>query len=93
MMVTATITSLAASSIGDIEAPLPTPHELKTVDNLVEASEQVYTAAIEAARLRRETVRDSVIGDIVSGKKRRQSPGGKHAADQPGTTEQAVAGR
>ena len=92
MTVNATITSLAASAIRDIEIPLPTPHQLKIVTNLVEASEQAYTAAVEAARLRRETVRDSVIGDIVSGNNRRRPFGGNHAADQPGVAEQAVAG-
>ena len=93
MTVNATITSLAASAIRDIEIPLPTPHQLKIVTNLVEASEQAYTAAVEAARLRRDTVRDSVIGDIVSGNNRRRPFGGNHAADQPGVAEQAVAGR
>ncbi len=58
----------------DIDVPLPAPQELERVANLVVALEQAYTAAMEAARLRRETVRDSVIRDIVSGKKRHQSP-------------------
>ena len=93
MTVNATITSLAASAIRHIELPLPTPQQLRIVANLVEASEQAYTAAVEAARLRRETVRDSVIGDIVSGNNRRRLSGGNNAADQPGTAEQAVASR
>ena len=92
MTVNATISSLAASAIRNIEVPLPTPQQLKILANLVEASEQAYTAAVQAARLRRETVRNSVIGDIVSGNKRHRPSGGKHAADQPGTAEQAVAG-
>ncbi len=91
--VNATISSLAASAIRDIEVPLPTPQQLKTVANLVEASEQAYTAAVEAARLRREMVRDSVIGEIVSSTDEYRPSGGKHAADQPGTPEQVVAGR
>ena len=93
MTVNATITSLAASAISDIEIPLPTPQQLDLIAELVEASEQAYTAAVKAARLRREMVRDSVIGDIVASSKRHRPSGGKHAADQPGTAEQAVAGR
>ena len=93
MTVNATITSLAASAIRDIEVPPPTPQQLKTIANLVQSPEQAYTAAVEAAGLRRETVRDSVIGDIVSSNKRHWYSGGNNAADQPGTPEQAVAGR
>ena len=93
LTVNATITSLSASAVGEIQVSLPIPMELKTVANLVEASEQAYTSAVEAARLRRDTVRDAVIGDIASGKYRRLLPGEKHAADQPGAAEQAVAGR
>ena len=66
MTVNATITSLAASSIRDIEVPLPTPRQLELVKSLVEASEEAYTSAVLVARLRRETMRDSVIGQIVS---------------------------
>ena len=66
MTVNATLTSLAASSIRDIEVPLPTPRQLELVANLVEASEEAYTSAVRVARLRREAIRDSVIGQIVS---------------------------
>ena len=90
--VNATISSLTASAVGEIEVPLPTPQQLRAITDLVEASEQAYTAAVEAARLRREMVRDSVIGEIVPSTKGRRTSGGKHAADQPGTPEQAVAG-
>lgn len=37
------------------------------VASLVEMSEEAYTAAINVARLRRETIRHSVLGEIVSG--------------------------
>ena len=66
MTVNATITSLAASAISDIEAPLPTPRQLELVASLVEASEEAYTSAVQVARLRREMMRNSVIGEIVS---------------------------
>ena len=55
MTVTATITSLAASAIRNIEVPLPTPEKLRIVTTLIEESEQAYTAAMEAARLRRRS--------------------------------------
>ena len=67
LTVNATITSLSAIAIADVEVSLPSSHQLAQVASLVEASEGAYTAAINAARLRRETVRDSVIGEIVSG--------------------------
>ena len=67
LTVNATITSLAASAIRDIEVALPTPQQLELVAGLVEASEEAYTSAVRVARLRRETIRDAVIGEIVSG--------------------------
>ena len=65
--VNATITSLSAGAIADVEVPLPSPRQLTQIANLVEASEEAYTAAINVAKLRREMVRDSVISEIVSG--------------------------
>ena len=67
LTVNATITSLSAGAIVDVEVPLLSSHQMAQVANLVEASEEAYTAAINVAKLRRETVRDSVIGEIVSG--------------------------
>ena len=66
LTVNATITSLSASALGEVEVPLPSPHQLDQVVRLVEASEEAYTSAVEAARLRRETVRDSVIQEIIA---------------------------
>ena len=43
---------------------MPTARELDTVARLVEASESAYTEAVEAARLRREALRDAVIQEI-----------------------------
>ena len=64
MTINATTTSLSARSVADIEIPIPSLRELDAVAHLVEASEAAYTEAMNAARLRRETVRDSVIEDI-----------------------------
>ena len=64
MTVSATITSLSARNLGEVAVPVPSPRELDVVVELVEASEAAYAAALEAARLRRETLRDAIINDI-----------------------------
>ena len=64
MTVTASLKSLSGRSLGEIEVPVPTARELDAVARLVEASESAYTEAVEAARLRREALRDSVIQEI-----------------------------
>ena len=64
LTVTASLKSLSARSLGEIEVPVPTARELDTVARLVEASESAYTEAVEAARLRREDLRDAVIQEI-----------------------------
>ena len=64
LVVSATVTTLSARSLGEVEIPLPSGRELDVVARLVEASEDAYAAAVEAARLRREALRDSVIRDI-----------------------------
>ena len=61
MTVSATVTSLSASSLGEIEVPVPSQYELTMLVRLVEASEDAYSAAVEAARLRRESLRDSIV--------------------------------
>ena len=61
MTVTATLMSLSAKSLGEIEVPVPSARELDAVARLVEASEEVYAESVEAARLRRETLRDLLL--------------------------------
>ena len=65
MTVSATITSLSARSLGEVEVPVPSSRELDKLAQLVEASEAAYASAVEAARLRRETLRDAIIQDIA----------------------------
>ena len=65
--VSATITSLSARSLGEIEVPMPSERDLDMVAHLVEASEVAYESAIEAARLRREILRDALILDFGRG--------------------------
>ena len=64
MTVTATLKSLTARNLGEIEVFLPSAHALDVVARLVEASEVAYTESVAAARLRRETLRDAVIHEI-----------------------------
>ena len=64
MTVSATLKSLSARSLGEVQVPVPPPRDLDTVARLVEAAEAAYASSGEAARLRRETLRDSVISEI-----------------------------
>ena len=61
MTVSATLKSLSARSLGEVQVPVPPPRDLDTVARLVEAA---YASSVEAARLRRATLRDSVISEI-----------------------------
>ncbi len=65
MTVNATTTSISARSVSEIEIPIPSRRQLDDVARLVEASETAYTEAIAAARIRRETLRDAIINDIM----------------------------
>ena len=64
LTVSATVTSLSAGSLGEVEVPVPSPRKLDMVARLVEASEAAYASAVEAARLRREALRDTLIEEI-----------------------------
>lgn len=56
---------LSAKTVGDVAVPVPAARELDLVVRLVEASEKAYTAGLEAARERRETVRDAIVHRII----------------------------
>ena len=62
--VSSTLKSLSARNLGEVEVPVPSARDLDTVARLVEASEAAYTSAVEAARLRRDALRDSLIKEI-----------------------------
>ena len=62
----ATIPSLSARALAEIEIPLPSARDLNVFAKLVEASEASYAASIDAARLRRETLRDALIDVVFS---------------------------
>lgn len=62
--VTASLKSLSARSLAEMEVPVPSARDLDSVARLVEASEAAYTGVVQAARLRRETLRDAVVREI-----------------------------
>ena len=62
----ATLTTLSAAGLGEVELPVPSRDVLQRIASLVEASENAYTLTLEAARLRREALRDSIIGTLES---------------------------
>ncbi len=65
LVVTATLKALSASSLGEIEVPVPRLPELERLARLVETSEAAYQAAMQAARLRRDLIRDSLIQEVM----------------------------
>lgn len=65
MTVSATLRSLSAKNLGEVRVPVPSPRGLDAVARLVEASEEAYESAVEAARLRREALRDAVIHELA----------------------------
>lgn len=64
--VSSTMTTLSASNLGEVEVPIPSPQQLDRIASLVEASEEAYAWAVKVAQLRREAVRDSIIGALDS---------------------------
>ena len=66
LTVNATVISLSASNLGEVELPEPSQRELDNIVRMVNVSDEAYKLAIEAARLRQDAVRDSIIGLIGS---------------------------
>jgi len=64
-MVGSTVMLLRAGALTDVEVPVPDRAALHQIANLVEASERAYEAAIRAAEIRHETVRDHLIDDLL----------------------------
>ena len=64
LVVSTTVTTLSARSLGEVEIPVLASRDMEAVARLVEASEEAYSSAVKAARLRREALRDSVIQEI-----------------------------
>ena len=64
LTVSSTVTSLSARNLREVELTVPAPPELDQIARLVEASEEAYALTVEAARLRRDALRDSIISGI-----------------------------
>ncbi len=62
--VNATVTSLSARSLVEVELPEPTERDLDALARLADASEAAYTASLDAARLRRDVLRDAIVAEI-----------------------------
>ena len=67
MTTSATLTALSAKNLAEVEIPVPARRELDLIARLVEASEEAYAWEVEAARLRREALRDAIIGRVGYG--------------------------
>ncbi|MEX0682897.1 MAG: hypothetical protein WD904_10670 [Dehalococcoidia bacterium] len=65
MLAGAALSSLPPYAVADIEMPLPGAAEMAGLVELIEASEQAYRGAQEAASIRREIVRDHIIDGLV----------------------------
>ena len=59
------IPTLPASSLAEVDVPLPADADLDRLAELTEASELAYQASVRAARMRREQLRDSLIQEIA----------------------------
>lgn len=59
---------LTAKSMAEIMVPIPSTRELDLFAQLVEASEAAYISTIQAAWLRREALRDALIGEVIEKK-------------------------
>ena len=58
------IPSLPASSLADVTVPMPSDDDLHRLAELIETSELAYQAGVHAARVRREQLRDSLVGAV-----------------------------
>ena len=61
----ASIPSLSAAALGEVEVPIPDSRKLHVLAELIEASEDAYAASNAVARLQREVLRDSIIGRVA----------------------------
>lgn len=56
--------TLSAKALGDVPIDLPSPLELRRLVGVIEASESAYDAALEAARIRHDVLKDSIIAAV-----------------------------
>ncbi|OFV83561.1 MAG: hypothetical protein A2W26_09180 [Acidobacteria bacterium RBG_16_64_8] len=78
MVASATLSSLPPSALANLEVPLPNGSRLRKFAELIEESERAYSAAREAAELRRSAVRAALIGKLMTAATAREA---SHAPD------------
>ena len=66
-MVGSTVMLLRTGALRDVEVPVPPLPDLRRLADLIDASEDAYRAAVKAATIRHEVVRDSIFDDLVHG--------------------------
>lgn len=64
-MVGSTVMLLRAGALEEIEVPLPERRDLHRLADLIDVSERAYVAAMRAAELRHQTIRDHIIEDLL----------------------------
>lgn len=60
------ITFLSARNLGEVDVPVPSDHELDALARIVEASEAAHAATMQAARIRRDVLRDALVADVIN---------------------------
>lgn len=64
LVISPTVTTLSAKNLSEVELPVPGSIEMNALAQLVEASEEAFSTAVKAARLRREALRDSIVHEF-----------------------------
>jgi hypothetical protein len=64
--------TLSARALSEVPVALPRAHELRRLADLIEASEASYRAAVEAAEVRHELMREAIVGEIASRERREE---------------------
>ena len=65
LVVSATMKTLSARSLGEIDIPGPPARDLERIARLVEASEEAFALALRATSLRHETLRDGIVRSLI----------------------------
>ena len=60
------VPTLSARSLGEMPVPLPSSVELRRIADLVHEAEWSRAAALEAARVRHDVLRDAIIAEIAA---------------------------
>lgn len=67
-----TIPTLSARALGSIEVPVPGATTLRAFPRFVEALTTAHDAAVDAARVRRDILREAIVGSVAATARRRR---------------------